>query len=108
MKLKKYFIILAVCVICIAFCGCNQEKAYADELSDTVQDEINNLDLNGLDDFFDEVSADDYDFSSTFRNLLSGKFDGADNFFDYLKKILFSEISALMPTVISLIAIALL
>ena len=48
MKLKKYFIILAVCVICIAFCGCNQEKAYADELSDTVQDEINNLDLNGF------------------------------------------------------------
>ncbi len=106
---KKYFIILmAFCILFAAFCGCNRKKACADELSDTVQEEINNLDLHELNDFFDGVSADDYDFLSVFNNILSGKYDGAEGFFDYIKSILFSEISALMPTVIAVIAIALL
>ncbi|MBQ6727533.1 MAG: stage III sporulation protein AE [Clostridia bacterium] len=108
MKIKKSFILLTVCLIVAACCGTYHKKACADELSDTVQDEIDNLDLHGLDDFFDGVSIDDYDFLSTFRNLASGKYDGADNFFDYIKKILFSEITDLLPTFISVIAIALL
>ena len=106
---KKYFVILLVlCIICAGFFGCDRKKACADELSDTVQEEINNLDLDELNDFFDGVSTDDYDFLTVFNNILSGKYDGAEDFFDYLKTILFSEISTLMPTVIAVIAMALL
>ena len=108
MKFKKWLIVLTALLIVASICACNSKTARADELSDTVRDEMDNLNLNGLDEFFENTAGDEYDFLSTFRNLASGKYDGADSFFDYLKKILFSEISDLLPTFISVIAVALL
>ena len=108
MKKRYLFIIIAVAVLGVTFCGSVHEKACADELSDTIQDEVNNLNLGELDGFFEENAANDYDFLSTFYNILSGKYDGADSFFGYLKNILFAEARSILPTVLTVIAIALL
>ena len=109
MRNKKIpIIILTICLLYAAFYCCERKEVRADELSDTVQDEINNLDLDGLNDFFDGTETGDYDFLSAFRNLVAGKYDGADGFFEYIKKVLFSEITTLMPIFISVIAVALL
>lgn len=92
----------------VCFCGFNTKTVRADELSDSIKDQINDLDLQDLEDFFDAEKTDEFDFLSTFKNILEGKYDGAGNVFDYIKNIIFSEISYFLPSIIAIIIACLL
>ena len=109
MKKGKF---LSICLIFVVigacFLDCNVKTVCADDLSDSVEDCVNDLDLRELANFFDNEKSDDFDFLTTFKNILEGKYDGADNLFEYIKNIILSEISYFMPIIISIIVACLL
>ena len=86
----------------------NVYVARADELSDSVKDRVNALELGGLEEEFNNSKSGDFDFFTTLNNLLEGKYDGEENVFEYIKDILFSSIGGFMPTIIGIILVALL
>ena len=107
-KRKIFYVILIFCTVFIFFGGHNVKSANADDLSDNIKDQIDNLNLQEIEDFFDDNNPDGFNFISTFKNILEGKYDGADNIFDYIKDIIFSEISYFLPSIIAIIIACLL
>lgn len=107
-KRKIFYVILIFCTVFIFFWGQNVKSANADDLSDNIKDQIDNLNLQEIEDFFDNNNPDGFNFISTFKNILEGKYDGADNIFDYIKDIIFSEISYFLPSIIAIIIACLL
>ena len=107
-KRKIFYVILIFCTVFIFFWGHNVKSANADDLSDNIKDQIDNLNLQEIEDFFDDNNPDGFNFISTFKNILEGKYDGADNIFDYIKDIIFSEISYFLPSIIAIIIACLL
>lgn len=101
-KRKIFYVILIFCTVFIFFWGHNVKSANADDLSDNIKDQIDNLNLQEIEDFFDDNNPDEFNFISTFKNILEGKYDGADNIFDYIKDIIFSEISYFLPSIIAI------
>lgn len=107
-KRKIFYVILIFCTVFIFFWGHNVKSANADDLSDNIKDQIDNLNLQEIEDFFDDNNPDGFNFILTFKNILEGKYDGADNIFDYIKDIIFSEISYFLPSIIAIIIACLL
>lgn len=107
-KRKIFYVILIFCTVFIFFWGHNVKSANADDLSDNIKDQIDNLNLQEIEDFFDDNNPDGFNFISTFKNILEGKYDGADNIFDYIKDIIFSEISYFLPSISAIIIACLL
>ena len=107
-KSKVFFIVLTLFVISAGCAAYRIKPVRADELSDNVKDRAEDLDLNGLEDFFDDKKMENFDFLTTFQNLLEGKYDGAENVFNYIKNIIFSEISNYLPIITAIIIACLL
>lgn len=99
------FLVFILTVFAISVCIPSGKVASADELSDAIKDETERLDLSGLEDFFDKNGSSDFDFLDTFRNILNGKYDGAESFYDYIKEIFFDRIRSMLPTFVSIIVI---
>lgn len=108
MKKRFIFILLTVFFSLIFLFSFSGQTVSADELSDTVIDQANNLDLEELKDFFSTSGADNYDFLSVFKNLLNGEYGGGANIFEYIKNIFLSEIKSLLPIMIGILTVALL
>lgn len=107
MKIKSITFIFALILLAF-FIPSNYRAVKADELSESVKDRVNDLDLNEIEDYFDGLDTQEFDFIATLNSLLEGKFNGNDNITDYIKQILFAEINHLLPTIIGVIVIALL
>ncbi len=109
MKKKILFLILTVPILfsVIFFCS-GVKKASADELSDAVEDQVDNLDIDDLKEYFNNNEVDDFDFFAVFKNLINGKYEGEESVFGYLKNILFSEIKKFIPMLIGIVIVALL
>ncbi|MBO4251500.1 MAG: stage III sporulation protein AE [Clostridia bacterium] len=71
-------------------------------------DQINDLDLEEIENFFNDEKNEDFDFLNTFKNILEGKYDKADNLFEYIKNIIFAKTSYLLPVIIAVIVACLL
>lgn len=109
MKKKIYALLLAFFVLGIFFCFPTQQ-VYADELSDSIQQELENLDLSQLENFYNEVvSGGNSDFATVLGNMLSGNF-GSDynSVYEYMFNAILSDVFETMPLFISVIAIAIL
>lgn len=109
--MKKKFLILIISIpiffSLIFFCT-KPKSVSADELNDTINDQADNLDIDELKDFFTDNYADNYDFFTTFKNLINGKYETEGDIFTYLRNILFSEIKRLVPLIIGIVIVALL
>ena len=106
---KSFTLILLFSTILLYFAFFNvPEKAVADDLSDAVLDQADNLDLDGLKDFFENSVDYEYDFMTSFKKLLKGEYDGGENLFDYVKNVVFSEVKNLLPTMIGILVVSLL
>lgn len=107
MKIK--FVILGVLLIFIAPIF-NTNVVYADNLSDTIGEQIENIDFSELENFFNSVTylPENVNFHDCLFNMLNGNFQiNFDNISGYLTNTLFSGIKKYLPTFISIIAIAL-
>ena len=77
-------------------------------MSDIIKDQTDALDLNELENFYNDNGANGFNFLNTLNEILNGKYEGTENFFDYIKKILFQDINSLLPPFIAVIVIVLL
>ena len=108
MKKKIIVVILLIFALFPLALSTADREVCADELSDTALDQADNLDLDELKDFFNQTNAEDYDFFTTFKNILQGKYDKGNNIFDYIKNVVFSEVKTFIPVIIGIIVVALL
>lgn len=82
----------------------------AENLSDSINEQIENLDLENLKKYFDSLeNANGIEFYSFLDNLLNGNFKGEYNtFFGYVLSMAFSDFSDTISVICSIIAITLL
>lgn len=80
--------------------------ARADGLSEIIAEQSDNIALSEIEDFFND-SGEGFDFIGVFKNLLNGKYDGANGFTDYIRSVVFNDFLALLPGFIAIILIVL-
>lgn len=91
--------------------GLNSSQEIEEELSNTVGDLLENLDLNGIDKLYDDEFNifGNTSFKEKVHDLINGKyFDNYDNVFSAIMSLVFEGISALLPIFLTIIAIAIL
>ena len=104
MKIKLVFLIILAFILVFVP---KTSIAYADELSDNIKEQLNNLDLSALDDYY--LSLDNSSNNSVYTlitDILNGKFnEGSENFFNYVIKNAFAYFSQYAPTIVAVLAI---
>lgn len=102
-------IILVLSVTAILF-SLNIESVSADELSDNIEQGLENIDLSELEKFYNEnVKSDGRDFSETINSLLKGEYDfDYASVTDYLLKLLLRDVFEMLPVFLGIIAISIL
>jgi len=81
----------------------------ADELSDNINNQLENLDLEELRGFIDEQMPSDAgdDFMTSVQKMLKGEFDvDAESFFEYVLNLFFSQAGKALPSIIGVVIIA--
>lgn len=107
---KKIILVIFVMISLVACVGSNGVKtANADELTDEIDKQLDNIDLTDLENFFNQVNElpDGVKFNNIFNEILSGKFEfdfnGVSN---YVLEIIFSGVKKFLPSLISVLAIS--
>ncbi len=104
MKLKLVFLI----ILTFVFIFIPQTSvASADELSDSIKEQLNNLDLTALENYY--LSLDNSSNSSIYAlitDIINGKFnEGSGSFFEYIVENIFINFSHHIPTIVAILAI---
>ena len=106
--MKKVFLIILTLLISLNI-GIVQINANADELTDNISDQLENIDLEALEDYYSalELSPNDGGIIKVITDMLNGKYtQDYNNFFDFVKDIIFLEVKTYLPILISVLAIA--
>lgn len=106
--MKKVFLIILTLLISLNI-GIVQINASADELSDNISDQLENIDLEALEDYYSalELSPNDGGIIKVITDMLNGKYThDYNNFFDFVQDIIFLEVKTYLPILISVLAIA--
>ena len=100
------FLLLSIAVIIIQ----NGNNAFADELSDNINEELENLDLDDLERFSDELLLEnnfEFNVISYIRGVLNGEYSlDYNSFFSYISTVFFGQVTQIFPVFLSVIAIA--
>ena len=104
---------LTLSIICLVFLfiqfGGGTFIANADELSDSISEQLNNIDLSGLEGFFNNIDnlPNGVDFFTYVFSMLNGEMSlSFDSVFSYLFNAFFNNVFNSLPTFISIIAIS--
>jgi len=105
---KRIFLIVCVVLISICFIFVNITTAKADDLSDSIQNQIDNIDFSEFKEYLDGIDTfSDKDFFSYLSDMIKGEYKvNFSSIGDYLLKNLLSKVYELLPVFISVIAIA--
>ena len=107
---RKIVLLLIVATAFIFFVGLGKNQTVkADALTDEINDQINDIDLSELEDFYDSLSVNDFDFSPVdyINDLLSGK--AGTNVGDLVKYALssfFSDFITFLPLLSGVLAVS--
>lgn len=106
--MKKYTFFILIIVFLFASSQ-NFVVVKADELSDNISNQLNNLDLTELENFFNQLNIyDSVDFLSYVNGLVNGQYSvDFNSLFSYIINMLLQNVKAVMPIFISIIAISL-
>lgn len=112
-KNKKIFsfIIFSVFLIWLLIISLNTKCVFADQLNDSINEQLNNLDLSKLESFFNSISQrpDSVDFFWLIKKMLNGETTiDASSFLNYILNIFLSDVFKLLPIFICVIAIGVL
>ena len=112
-KNKKIFsfIIFSVFLIWFLIISLNTKCVFADQLNDSINEQLNNLDLSKLESFFNSISQrpDSVDFFWLIKKMLNGETTlDASSFLNYILNIFLSDVFKLLPIFICVIAIGVL
>ena len=101
------FIIIAfsAAIICIS-----PERASADELSESIESGLDNLDLKEFEDFYNSVVKDGAkDFTSVLEGMLKGEYESEyDSILQYILNLFLTDVNNSLPVFLSVLAIAVL
>lgn len=108
--MKKFLIcVLALLAVTALFLP---ERAYADELGDSIDEQLGELDLSELEEYLERLKEESgnffqYGFLEEVKDILNGKFNvDYGNLLSWVLGALLSGVYDLMPTFLSVVAIA--
>lgn len=110
MKKNRIYLLLLLLPLCLSFIFLGQriKTVKADELSDSIENQLENIDLEELEDYFNNLGVNgSVGIIDRINDMLSGKFEFEyTDFFNYLLNSVFSEFLSFMPVFILVIVIA--
>lgn len=105
--MKKYLIIPLIILIFLTSL-ISARVVFADELSDNINEQLNNLDLSELENFIDQLNNNQSSFLESLKLMLNGEYDnGQANIYSYVLSIIFNSINDFTPILLSVVAISL-
>ncbi|MBQ7236119.1 MAG: stage III sporulation protein AE [Clostridia bacterium] len=109
-NLKKIIIFLLLNVFLVSLL-LNFTPVFADQLSENIDEQLGNLELGELENFFNTIvgKPNDVDFLSYINGLLHGEYNvDLANVTNYIANIFLNNVFEVLPTFLSVIAIAVL
>lgn len=107
---RKIVLLLIVATAFIFFAGLGKTQTVkADALTDEINDQINDIDLSELEDFYDSLSVNDFDFSPVdyINDLLSGKAGTyVGDLVKYALSSFFSDFITFLPLLSGVLAVS--
>ena len=104
--MKKAIIILMGFIGVLTLFGYNT-SVKADELTDSVNEQIERLDLSGLESYYQDILGDDESITDKIKDMLSGNFSiEYENVSDFILSAFFSKVKKLIAPILSVVAIA--
>lgn len=106
--MKKIYLILIFSTIFLMFSFTNEVNTVkANELSDSIYDQLENIDLTELEYYFNTIeNSGEYNFYDYINQMLNGKYSfDFTSLSTYICSILFNNVSSILPIFISIIAI---
>lgn len=104
--MKKIFIVVFALIIGSTLFFSFPETVFADDLSDSIEKNLDDVDLAELDDFYNRISGGG-SLLENIRKLIRGEYEFDYNgVTEYVKQLLLSKVEDYLPTVINIILIA--
>lgn len=104
--MKKIYIVLFALIIGSTLFFSFSETVFADDLSDSIEKNLDDVDLAELDDFYNRISGGG-SLLENIRKLIKGEYEFDYNgVTEYVKQLLLSKVEDYLPTVINIILIA--
>lgn len=104
--MKKIFIVVFALIIGSTLFFSFPETVFADDLSDSIEKNLDDVDLAELDDFYCRISGGG-SLLENIRKLIRGEYEFDYNgVTEYVKQLLLSKVKDYLPTVINIILIA--
>lgn len=104
--MKKIFIAVFALIIGSTLFFSFPETVFADDLSDSIEKNLDDVDLAELDDFYNRISGGG-SLLENIRKLIRGEYEFDYNgVTEYVKQLLLSKVKDYLPTVINIILIA--
>lgn len=104
-KIKPYIIFVFISVL-ILYLFFDTQKVYADDFSKAVDEQLEELDLSDLENYFNESEMGSYGFSETIKNILAGNYSfDYDGLTGYIKDIIFGNLTKLLPVIAGILFI---
>ena len=104
--MKKIFIVVFALIIGSMLFFSFPETVFADDLSDSIEKNLDDVDLAELDDFYCRISGGG-SLLENIRKLIKGEYEFDYNgVTEYVKQLLLSKVEDYLPTVINIILIA--
>lgn len=105
--MKKVFFITIPIIISIF--SINFGNVYADELTDSIKEQMQNIDLSALENLLSEQSFNGFSFNELLHSILKGEYVFSfDNFFSYLLNVLLSNVYQFLPSLMIIVSMAIL
>lgn len=104
--MKKIFIVVFALIIGSTLFFSFPETVFADDLSDSIEKNLDDVDLAELDDFYNRISGGG-SLLENIRKLIRGEYEfNYNGVTEYVKQLLLSKVEDYLPTVINIILIA--
>lgn len=108
--MKKIIIFVFILVFLNFTVFTNIKTVKADEINENVQTQLDELDFTQLEEFLDQIKnrPESFAFKSIVNKLLNGEYKvNYNTIFQYLLSIIFVNLKSMLPSILSIIAIAL-
>lgn len=109
--MKKKVVVLFI-LLCVSFLCITPQKAKAETLNDNITEQLDNLDIDGLEDYLNGLTNEeralfDLSFYEQIKNIIDGKFGvEVKDIFNNLFSSLFSSFKTQLPHFVAILAIS--
>ncbi|MEG2014726.1 MAG: hypothetical protein RR086_03250, partial [Clostridia bacterium] len=112
--MRKTLILILIMVIIIGICPLSEVYANGvteQELDNSVNNVLGGIDFSKLDEYLSNLEKNSLlnnGFLSKIKQILSGEFDSAETFLQYISQLFLGQFTKCLPTLVSILAIGIL